>query len=183
MSERSDQLRTQILELVDEYSREAFPPRSFIPGETPVPVSGRVYDSEDIQSLVDSSLDFWLTTGRFAHQFEREFARFFRMRHAILVNSGSSANLLALTCLTSPLLKDRQLKPGDEVITVASGFPTTVNPIFQNNLVPVFVESIELLADPIGKPELSIVPARLLAEQDAVHQLPDRSRLRHGRSP
>jgi CDP-6-deoxy-D-xylo-4-hexulose-3-dehydrase len=89
---------------------------------------------------VDSSLDFWLTTGRYAKQFEREFARFFKMRDAILVNSGSSANLLALTCLTSPLLRERQLRPGDEVITVASGFPTTVNPIFQNNLVPVFVD-------------------------------------------
>jgi CDP-6-deoxy-D-xylo-4-hexulose-3-dehydrase len=89
---------------------------------------------------VDSSLDFWLTTGRYAHQFEKEFARFFHMRHAILVNSGSSANLLALTCLTSPLLGDRKLSPGDEVITVAAGFPTTVNPILQNNLVPVFID-------------------------------------------
>jgi CDP-6-deoxy-D-xylo-4-hexulose-3-dehydrase len=140
MSERADQLRAQILELVEEYSHEAFPERKFIPGQSSVPVSGRVYDASDIQSLVDSSLDFWLTTGRFAHQFEIEFARFFKMRHAILVNSGSSANLLALTCLTSPLLRERQVKPGDEVITVASGFPTTINPIFQNNLVPVFVD-------------------------------------------
>ncbi len=140
MSERSDQLRAQILELVAEYSEEAFPEKQFVPGVSSVPVAGRVFDSEDIRSLVDSSLDFWLTTGRFAHQFEIEFARFFKMRHAMLVNSGSSANLLALTCLTSPLLKERQLKPGDEVITVATGFPTTVNPIFQNNLVPVFVD-------------------------------------------
>jgi CDP-6-deoxy-D-xylo-4-hexulose-3-dehydrase len=140
MSERADQLRAQILELVEEYSHEAFPERLFIPGQSSVPVSGRVYDASDVQSLIDSSLDFWLTTGRFAHQFEIEFARFFRMRHAVLVNSGSSANLLALTCLTSPMLQERQVKPGDEVITVASGFPTTVNPIFQNNLVPVFVD-------------------------------------------
>ncbi len=140
MSERADQLRAQILELVAEYSHEAFPEKKFFPGQSSVPVSGRVYDASDVQSLIDSSLDFWLTTGRFAHQFEIEFARFFRMRHAVLVNSGSSANLLALTCLTSPLLKERQLKPGDEVITVASGFPTTINPIFQNNLVPVFVD-------------------------------------------
>lgn len=140
MSERSDQLREQILELVAEYSAEAFPQKQFVPGVSAVPVAGRVFDLDDVRSLVDSSLDFWLTTGRFAHQFEVEFARFFKMRHALLVNSGSSANLLALTCLTSPLLKERQLKPGDEVITVATGFPTTVNPIFQNNLVPVFVD-------------------------------------------
>ncbi len=140
MNENADRLRAQILELVAEYSSEAFPEREFIRGESKVPVSGRVFDSSDVQSLVDSSLDFWLTTGRFAHQFEIEFARFFHMRHAILVNSGSSANLLALTCLTSPTLGERQLKAGDEVITVATGFPTTVNPIFQNNLVPVFVD-------------------------------------------
>lgn len=140
MSERAEQLRAQILALVAEYAAEAFPPKEFIPGESPVPVSGRVFDAEDIQTLVDSSLDFWLTTGRFAHQFEIEFARFFKMRHALLVNSGSSANLLALTALTSPALKEKQLKPGDEVITVATGFPTTVNPIFQNNLTPVFVD-------------------------------------------
>lgn len=140
MSERADQLRTQILELVAEYATEAFPVKQFIPGLSQVPVSGRVFDAADLQHLVDSSLDFWLTTGRYANQFEKQFARFFKMRDAILVNSGSSANLLALTCLTSPLLKEEQLKQHDEVITVASGFPTTVNPIFQNNLVPVFVD-------------------------------------------
>jgi CDP-6-deoxy-D-xylo-4-hexulose-3-dehydrase len=140
MSDRADQLRSQILDLVQEYSREAFPEKNFVPGESSVPVSGRVYDGDDVRLLVDSSLDFWLTTGRFAHQFEIEFARFFRMRNSILVNSGSSANLLAVTCLTSPLLKERRLKPGDEVITVATGFPTTINPIFQNNLIPVFVD-------------------------------------------
>jgi len=140
MNEKADQLRAQILNLVSEYAEEAFPAKQFVPGSSSVPVSGRVFDGTDIQSLVDSSLDFWLTTGRFADQFEKEFARFFKMRDAILVNSGSSANLLALTCLTSPLLKERQLQPGDEVITVATGFPTTVNPIFQNNLVPVFVD-------------------------------------------
>jgi len=140
MTEKADQLRAQIRELVAEYAAEAFPPKQFIPGSSAVPVSGRVFDAEDIQYLVDSSLDFWLTTGRYAHQFEIEFARFFKMRHALLVNSGSSANLLALTSLTSPLLQERKLQPGDEVITVATGFPTTVNPIFQNNLVPVFID-------------------------------------------
>lgn len=140
MSEKADQLRAQIRELVAEYAAEAFPTKPFTPGTSAVQVSGRVFDAEDIQYLVDSSLDFWLTTGRYADQFEKDFARFFKMRHALLVNSGSSANLLALTSLTSPLLKERQLKPGDEVITVATGFPTTVNPIFQNNLVPVFID-------------------------------------------
>lgn len=140
MNDRANDLRTKILDLVAEYTTEAFPEKKFIPGESPIPVSGRVFDGLDIQSLVDSSLDFWLTTGRFAAQFEKEFARFFSLRHALLVNSGSSANLLALTCLTSPTLGERQLKAGDEVITVATGFPTTVNPIFQNNLIPVFVD-------------------------------------------
>ncbi|MCL4531139.1 MAG: aminotransferase class I/II-fold pyridoxal phosphate-dependent enzyme, partial [Chloroflexi bacterium] len=130
----------QILALTADYYAEAFAPREFIPGQTSVPVSGRVFDASELQSLVDSSLDFWLTTGRFAAQFEKEFARFFKMRHAILVNSGSSANLLALAALTSPTLKEKALRPGDEVITVATGFPTTVNPIVQNNLIPVFVD-------------------------------------------
>jgi CDP-6-deoxy-D-xylo-4-hexulose-3-dehydrase len=140
MSERSNELRAKILELTAEYAAEEFPAKKFVLGESSVPVAGRVFDSADVQSLIDSSLDFWLTEGRFARQFEKEFARFFNMRHSILVNSGSSANLLALTSLTSPLLKERQLLPGDEVITVATGFPTTVNPIFQNELVPVFVD-------------------------------------------
>src|SRR4051812_35214168 len=92
-----------------------------------------------MRSLVDSALDFWLTTGRFAAQFERSFARAFGTRHALLVNSGSSANLVALSALTSPSLHGH-LKPGDEVITVAAGFPTTLNPIIQNGLVPVFLD-------------------------------------------
>src|SRR5512146_2910460 len=126
--------------MVAEYYREAFPAREFVPGTTFVPVSGRVFDEEELETLVESSLDFWLTTGRFAEQFEREFARFVGIREAILVNSGSSANLLAISALTSQRLGDRQLKPGDEVITVAAGFPTTVNPIIQNGLIPVFVD-------------------------------------------
>src|SRR5207249_12006880 len=112
----------------------------FQPGETAVPCAGRVFDAEDIARLVDSSLDFWLTTGRFAAEFERRFAQFFGLKHALLVNSGSSANLLAVSCLTSPKLEERRLRPGDEVITVAAGFPTTVNPIVQNGLVPVFLD-------------------------------------------
>ncbi len=136
-----EQLRNQILELVREYHGVAFPNREFIPDESVVPVSGKVFDHTEMQHLVDSSLDFWLTTGRFAKQFEREFAKWFGVRSCLLVNSGSSANLVALSALTSPQLGDRRLLPGDEVITAAEGFPTTVNPIVQNNLVPVFLDA------------------------------------------
>jgi CDP-4-dehydro-6-deoxyglucose reductase, E1 len=137
---KSEALRLQIMELVAEYHTEAFPAKEFTPGETYISVSGKVFDSTEMQYLVDSALDFWLTSGRFAARFERDFARMFGVRNALLVNSGSSANLVALSCLTSPELGERRLKPGDEVITVAAGFPTTLNPIIQNNLVPVFVD-------------------------------------------
>ncbi|MEP6776152.1 MAG: lipopolysaccharide biosynthesis protein RfbH [Chloroflexota bacterium] len=137
---KSEALRLQIMELVAEYHAEAFPQKEFMPGETYIPVSGKVFDGTEMQYLVDSALDFWLTSGRFATRFERDFARIFGVRNALLVNSGSSANLVALSCLTSPELGERRLKPGDEVITVAAGFPTTVNPIIQNNLVPVFID-------------------------------------------
>lgn len=140
MDSQADALRSQIRELVREYYTAAFPAKPFVPGESSAPCAGRVFDDEELTTLVDASLDFWLTTGRFAAQFEREFAKLFGVRHAVLVNSGSSANLVALSCLTSPRLKERRLKAGDEVITVAAGFPTTVNPIVQNNLVPVFVD-------------------------------------------
>ncbi len=139
----AEKSRREILRRVADYYEEAFGRREFIPGETPIPVSGRVFDAEDLTHLVDASLDFWLTTGRYAEQFEHEFARFLDVRHAILCNSGSSANLLALSALTSPKLEARQLKPGDEVITVAASFPTTINPIIQNRLVPVLLD-IEL---------------------------------------
>jgi len=140
MTARANELRARILELVAEYQAEAFAPEKFVPGSSGVPVAGRVFDAADMRSLVDSSLDFWLTTGRFAAQFEKSFARYVGVRGATLVNSGSSANLLALTALTSPKLEDRSLRQGDEVITLAAGFPTTVNPIVQNGLVPVFVD-------------------------------------------
>ena len=132
--------RREILNLVKGYSDKAFAPRPFEPGVSQVPVSGRVFDADEVMHLVDSSLDFWLTTGRFARQFEQEFERLIGRNHAILCNSGSSANLLALSALTSPDVGDRRLRPGDEVITVAAGFPTTVNPIIQNGLVPVFID-------------------------------------------
>ena len=134
------ELRAQILDLVGQFHAANWPAKPFVPGESPVPVSGKVFDGEDLRSLVDASLDFWLTTGRFAAQFEQEFAAFMGTRFCSLVNSGSSANLLALTALCDPSLKDRALRPGDEVITCAAGFPTTVNPILQNQLVPVFLD-------------------------------------------
>ncbi len=134
------QLRDEIRTKVREYCDIALAPQTFVPGQSSVPVSGKVLDSTDLEHLVDASLDAWLTTGRFAAQFEREFAAFMGVRCASLVNSGSSANLAALSCLTSPSLGDRRLRAGDEVITVAAGFPTTVNPIIQNGLVPVFVD-------------------------------------------
>jgi CDP-6-deoxy-D-xylo-4-hexulose-3-dehydrase len=140
MSDRSEQLRKQILELTAEFHAEAFPTRTFVPGTSTVPVSGKVIDAADISAVVDSALDAWFTTGRWAKEFEKKLARFFGVRSASLVNSGSSANLVALSALTSPKLGDRALKPGDEVITVAAGFPTTVNPIFQNRCVPVFLD-------------------------------------------
>lgn len=134
------EIRQQILSLTREYYKANWPQRSFVPGETPIPVSGKVFDEDDLTHLVDASLDFWLTTGRYAKQFERQFAQFFGLNHCLLTNSGSSANLLAVSALTAQKLGERRLNPGDEVITVASGFPTTVNPIIQNRLVPVFLD-------------------------------------------
>ena len=140
MSDRAEELRRQILELTAQYHAAKFPAREFVPGESVVPVSGKVIGAEDICSVVDSALDGWFTAGRFAREFERRLAKFVGVRSASLVNSGSSANLVALCALSSPKLGARQLQPGDEVLTVAAGFPTTVNPIFQNRLVPVFVD-------------------------------------------
>jgi len=149
------ELRARILDLVEAYAREQWPERPFAAGETPVPVSGKVFDGADVRTLVDAALDFWLTTGRFAAQFERDFAAFMGVRCCSLVNSGSSANLLALTALTDASLGDRALAPGDEVITCAAGFPTTVNPILQNRLVPVFVDA--------GIPSYNLDPGQLEA--------------------
>jgi len=140
MSDKLSQLRRQILDLTAQYFAKTSRSEEFIPGVTPVPASGKVIDGADVSAVVDSALDAWFTTGRFAEVFERNLARFVGVRCASLVNSGSSANLVALSALTSSELGDRRLMPGDEVITVAAGFPTTVNPIFQNRLVPVFVD-------------------------------------------
>jgi CDP-6-deoxy-D-xylo-4-hexulose-3-dehydrase len=133
-------MRDEILAKVRDYHDATWGKRSFDPEQDAVPVSGRMFDSEELVMLVDSALDFWLTTGRFAAALERGLANYLGLRHASLTNSGSSANLLALSALTSPQLGDRQLEPGDEVITVAAGFPTTVNPIVQNRLTPVFLD-------------------------------------------
>ena len=114
--------------------------KKFVPGESPVPVTGKVFGAPEIEAAMKASADFWLTSGPFTEQFESRFAKTVGMRHAFMVNSGSSANLLALSALTSPRLGERALKPGDEVITVAAGFPTTVTPILQNGLIPVYVD-------------------------------------------
>lgn len=131
-------------ELIDQLIEKAFfekhSPRPFIPGESAIPVTGKVFGKEEIRAAVSASLDFWLTAGPHTDVFESRFAKLIGMRSAHLVNSGSSANLVALSVLTSPSLGERQLKPGDEVITVAAGFPTTVTPILQNQLVPVYVD-------------------------------------------
>ena len=137
-----DNLRKEILEKVKEYYKQYHEGKikSFTAGKDVVTFAGRVYDEEEMVNLVDSSLDFWLTTGRYAQGFEIEFAKYMQKKYCLLTTSGSSANLLALTALTSPLLGKKRLKKGDEVITVAAGFPTTINPIIQNGLIPVFVD-------------------------------------------
>ncbi len=135
-------IREEIFRLVREFwsAGESAGNREFIPGQSAVQYAGRVYDAEELVSLVDSSLDFWLTAGRYASRFENEFAKYLGAHYALLTNSGSSANLLAISSLTSLRLGERRLRPGDEVIAVAASFPTTVNPIVQNNLIPVFCD-------------------------------------------
>ncbi len=149
----SETLRSKILNLVRAYHDERFAPKEFVPGKDLVHYAGRVFDAEELVYLVDASLDFFLTANRYADRFEKDLAAYLGMDHALLVNSGSSANLIALTALTSPLLRDRRLRPGDEVLTVACGFPTTLNPILQNNLIPVFVD--------VGLGDYTAIPERL----------------------
>jgi CDP-6-deoxy-D-xylo-4-hexulose-3-dehydrase len=133
-------IRDEIFKKVSELYQLREQRSGFVPGTSSIPYAGRIYDAEEMIALVDASLDFWLTAGRFAQQFEKEFADFLGMKYCLLTNSGSSANLLAVSVLTSPKLGQRALKAGDEVITTACGFPTTLNPILQNNLVPVFLD-------------------------------------------
>lgn len=141
------------MELVEEYHAIAHAPKQFVAGQSAVPVSGRVFDASDVKSLVDSALDFWLTTGRFNEEFQRKLANRVGARYALTVNSGSSANLVAFSALTSPLLRDRQVPPGSEVITAATGFPTTVNPSMTQGMVPVFVD--------VDIPTYNIIPERV----------------------
>ena len=136
----TERLRAEIAALVEQYAALTQKPRPFLPGLTPVPPSGKVLDAAELQGMVDAALDGWLTTGRFNEAFERRLADFIGVEHLITVNSGSSANLVAFSTLTSPRLGDRAIRPGDEVIAVAAGFPTTVNPILQFGAVPVFVD-------------------------------------------
>ncbi|MDY2728859.1 MAG: lipopolysaccharide biosynthesis protein RfbH [Clostridium sp.] len=131
--------RRKIIDLSKEYYKEN--KKIIIPGKDYIPASGKCMDEEDLANLIDASLDMWLTTGRYGDKFEKDFAEFLGIRYCALVNSGSSANLIAVTALTSHKLGDKRLKPGDEVITVAAGFPTTVAPIIQNGLVPVFIDT------------------------------------------
>ncbi|MGD0335669.1 MAG: lipopolysaccharide biosynthesis protein RfbH [Candidatus Omnitrophota bacterium] len=138
--EKAKQLKREIFKNVAKFYKANKQKDRFIPGKTHINYGGRVFDEEEIINLVDSALEFWLTAGRYAHDFEEKLAKFIGVKYGILTNSGSSATLLAISSLTSPLLKERRLKPGDEVITTACGFPTTLNPILQNNLVPVFVD-------------------------------------------
>ncbi len=149
----ANDLRAQILDLVREYHTTKFSGQAFEPGRDLVHYAGRVFDADELVNLVDASLDFYLTANRYADQFEADFAEYLGLGNALLVNSGSSANLVAVTALTSPKLGDQRLRPGDEVITVAAGFPTTVAPLLQNQLVPVFVD--------VNLGDYTAIPARL----------------------
>ena len=170
MTEISAPTRDTILDQVRSFAAQSLAPREFVPGESPVPVSGKVLDPEDMAFLVDACLDGWLTSGRFHEQFQEDLADFVGARGATFVNSGSSANLCALSALTSPKLGRRHLQPGDEVVTVAAGFPTTLNPILQNGLKPVFVDVEigtydaigERLAEAIGPQTRAIMMAHTL---------------------
>lgn len=183
-----EELRTRILDLVGRYAALAHTPAPFEPGRSAVPISGKVFGAEEMRLLVDSALDFWLTTGRFNDAFEARLAGILGVKHALTANSGSSANLLAVTALTSPLLGDQALRPGDEVITCATGFPTTVNPIIQNGLVPVFLDvdiptynmDVRALEEAVGPRTRAIVLAHTLGnpfDLDAVMAVARRHRL------
>ena len=174
--------RSSILGDVRDFARKSLAPAPFVRGVSPVPVSGKVLDPDDIAALVDASLDGWLTAGRFHEDFERALARYVGSRSALFVNSGSSANLVALSGLTSPRLGARALKPGDEVVTVAASFPTTVNPIIQNGMRPVVVDvdlgtydiNVDALREAIGPKTRAIMLAHTLGnpfDLDTVQEL------------
>jgi CDP-6-deoxy-D-xylo-4-hexulose-3-dehydrase len=133
-------IKNEILSLVNDYSDINFKQKDFVPGISEVPVSGKVIGSLELKNMVEASLDGWLTTGRFNEQFEKKLADFLGIKCLLTVNSGSSANLIAFSTLTSPKLKERAIQKGDEIISVAAGFPTTVNPIIQFGAIPVFID-------------------------------------------
>ena len=139
-NKKLENLRVEIADLVTKYAKEKYKPTAFVGGETVIPPSGKLVGEEELQNMVSASLDGWLTTGRFNTEFESKLAEFLGVKYCLSVNSGSSANLVAFSTLTSPKLGDRAIKKGDEVIGVAAGFPTTVNPIIQFGAVPVFVD-------------------------------------------
>ena len=165
-----DAAREEILRQILDYGDAQFRKQEFVPGQTPVPVSGKVLRGRDLAMMADAVLDGWLTSGRFTEEFERALARYVGQRSAVFVNSGSSANLVALSALTSPKLGKRALNPGDEVLTVAMGFPTTVNPIIQNRMIPVLVDvelgtydvNPDLLATAIGPKTRAVMMAHTL---------------------
>ena len=140
LNQTPDSIRLEISKLVQDYADLVYMPKQFIPGETSIPVSGKVIGAEELKNMVNASLDGWLTTGRFNELFEKRLSKFLGVKHVLTVNSGSSANLVAFSTLTSPKLGERAIKSGDEVITVAAGFPTTMNPIIQFGAIPVFVD-------------------------------------------
>lgn len=158
------ELRNQIMNLVKEYADKNLAPKEFIAGESVVPPSGKVIGDVELMYMTDAVLDGWLTTGRFNTQFELELGKFLGLKHVLTTNSGSSANLLAFTALTSPKLGDRAIRPGDEVISVAAGFPTTVNPILQNNAVPVFID-VEI---PTYNINASLIEAAITSKTKAI---------------
>ena len=157
--ENIESLREDIAILVEKYANQTLAPKEFIPGESVIPPSGKLLDASEIKLMVEASLDGWLTTGRFNDLFEEKLASFIGVKHLITVNSGSSANLVAFNTLTSPKLGDRAIMPGDEVIGVAAGFPTTVNPILQYGAIPVFVDvELETYNIDASKVEAAITP-------------------------
>jgi CDP-6-deoxy-D-xylo-4-hexulose-3-dehydrase len=160
----ADALREEISDLVRRYAEITLAPQAFVPGQTAVPVSGKVLGARELQLMVDASLDGWLTAGRFNAAFEARLASYLGVKHVLTVNSGSSANLVAFSALTSPRLGDRAIKPGDEVIGVAAGFPTTVNPILQFGAVPVFVD-VELATHNI---DASLIEAAITTRTRAI---------------
>ncbi|MBU2102347.1 MAG: lipopolysaccharide biosynthesis protein RfbH [Candidatus Omnitrophica bacterium] len=173
------EIRKEIFKKILELFRLKEQQKKFIPGKTKINYAGRVYDEKELINLADALLDFWLTSGRYAKQFEEQFAELLGTKHCLLTNSGSSANLLAISALTSPMLTNKRLKPGDEVIVTACGFPTTLNPIIQNNLIPVFIDiepgtyniQAESIEKAISKKTKAIVVAHTLGNPAAIDKI------------